>query len=58
MSFETWHGYKMERFQFESRDAIVVFPKEVRSGAPWALKTEYWMPSRMWSCGCWNRASI
>jgi len=42
MSFETWHGYKMERFQFEDREAIIAFPKEARSGAPWALKTEYW----------------
>ena len=29
---ETWHGYAMERFTFEDREAIVVFPKEVRPG--------------------------
>lgn len=39
---ETWHGYEMIRFPFEDRDAIVVFPKAARPGAPWALKTEYW----------------
>ena len=39
---ETWHGFKMERFVFEGRDAIVVYPDKVREGAPWLLKTEYW----------------
>lgn len=39
---EIWFGYSAERFSFEGRDAIVVFPREVRAGAPWLLKTEYW----------------
>ena len=42
MSTELWHGYPVSRFTFEDREAIIAFPKEVRSGAPWALKTEYW----------------
>lgn len=42
MSNETWFGYEMTRFTFEDREAIIVFPKSVRSGSPWALKTEYW----------------
>ena len=42
MNAEYWHGYELKRFSFEDREAIVVFPKEVRAGAPWALKTEYW----------------
>ncbi len=39
---ETWHDFRMERFEFEGREAIVVFPKEAREGCPWLLKTEYW----------------
>ena len=39
---EIWHGYEMIRFPFEDREGILVFPKETRPGAPWALKTEYW----------------
>ncbi len=42
MNAELWHGFEMTRFTFEDREAIIVFPKEARSGAPWALKTEYW----------------
>lgn len=39
---ESWHGFEMERFMFEEREAIVVFPKAAREGRPWLLKTEYW----------------
>lgn len=42
MATELWHGFEMRRFTFEDREAIIVFPKETRAGAPWALKTEYW----------------
>lgn len=42
MNTELWHGFQMTRFTFEDREAIIVFPKEVRSGSPWALKAEYW----------------
>lgn len=42
MSDRTWNGYEYLEFQFEDRDAIIVFPKQVRPGKPWALKTEYW----------------
>lgn len=37
-----WNGYKFERFSFEDRDAIIVFPKERLEDGAWALKTEYW----------------
>lgn len=37
----SWHGYEAKPLEFEGREAIVVFPKEVREGAPWTLKAEY-----------------
>lgn len=42
MNCENWYGYKISRFTFEDREAIIVFPKETHPGSPWALKTEYW----------------
>lgn len=39
---ENWHGFRMERFSFEGREAIIVFPEKTREGRPWLLKTEYW----------------
>ena len=39
---ENWHGFRMERYSFEGREAIVVFPEKAREGSPWLLKTEYW----------------
>ena len=42
MSTESWFGYQIERFQFEDREASIVFPETPREGHPWALKTEYW----------------
>ena len=41
MTKETWFGYEAAHFSFEDRDAYLVFPKTVRKGAAWALKTEY-----------------
>ena len=38
---ENWHGYKAEKFEFEGREAIIVFPNTERNGS-WGLKTEYW----------------
>lgn len=37
-----WHGYTMETFMFEGREARVVLPKERDALGNWALKTEYW----------------
>lgn len=42
MSTESWNGFRISRFTFEDREAIIVFPNQVRAGSPWALKTEYW----------------
>ena len=42
MSDQSWFGFQCTHFTFEDRDAIIVFPKEVRPGSPWVLKTEYW----------------
>lgn len=39
---ENWRGFRAERFQFEGRDAIIVFPETSKEGSPWLLKTEYW----------------
>ena len=39
---QTWHGFRMEQFLFEDREAFIVFPLEAREGSPWLLKTEYW----------------
>jgi len=41
MFTDSWHGYEARPFLFEGRDAVVVFPKQTRPGAPWTLKTEY-----------------
>lgn len=37
-----WFGFKKEEFEFEGRQAIIVFPKEAESEINWTLKTEYW----------------
>lgn len=37
-----WHGYTMESFSFEGREAHVVLPRERDEKGRWALKTEYW----------------
>lgn len=39
---ELWHGFKMESFEFEGKDAIVVFPDKAEAEKNWTLKTEYW----------------
>ena len=39
---ENWHDFKLERFAFEGREAIIVYPEKAREGCPWLLKTEYW----------------
>lgn len=39
---ENWHGFHAERFLFEERDAIIVFPDNPKESCPWLLKTEYW----------------
>lgn len=39
---DNWHGFEAERFTFEDREAIVVFPDTPKEGSPWLLKTEYW----------------
>ena len=38
----SWNGFLCERFEFEGRDAIIVFPKVKSAVREWALKTEYW----------------
>ena len=42
MEQTTWHGYRAEKFEFEGRESILVFPDKPREGNPWLLKTEYW----------------
>jgi len=39
---ELWNGFQCEKFTFEGRDAILVFPEEGTANGRLALKTEYW----------------
>lgn len=39
---ELWNGFQCEKFTFEGRDAILVFPEEGTANSRLALKTEYW----------------
>lgn len=39
---ELWNGFQQERFEFEGREAILVFPEHADEGKHWSLKTEYW----------------
>jgi pimeloyl-ACP methyl ester carboxylesterase len=39
---ELWNGFAIEKFEFEGKDAFVVFPKEGTANGKLALKTEYW----------------
>ncbi len=39
---EMWKGFKMERFVFEGRNCIIVFPDEANKCRNWCLKMEYW----------------
>lgn len=39
---ELWNGYAMERFCFEGKDALVVFPEKESANNRLAIKTEYW----------------
>ena len=41
MKFE-WNGFEAEKFEFEGREAVIVFPKVKLSHGNWTLKTEYW----------------
>lgn len=41
MTETTWNGFKRIDFQFEGKDAILVFPKEANANKNWLLKTEY-----------------
>jgi pimeloyl-ACP methyl ester carboxylesterase len=36
-----WQGFKTFNFKFEGRNAILVFPKEVKPEKKWLIKTEY-----------------
>lgn len=38
---ENWHGFMAEKFEFEGKEAIIVFPNAEKNGS-WGLKTEYW----------------
>ena len=39
---EKWRDrYRMERFEFEGREAIIVYPEKCDRNRRWALKTEY-----------------
>lgn len=42
MAENLWHGFRCERFEFDGKDAIVVFPNKVEPEKNWLLKTEYW----------------
>ena len=37
-----WYGFRYEEFQFDSRDAILVFPDTPAESSNIVLKTEYW----------------
>ena len=39
---ELWNGLKLERFTFEGRDALIVFPEEGTANGRLVLKSEYW----------------
>ena len=39
---ELWNGLKLERFTFEERDALIVFPEEGTANGRLLLKSEYW----------------
>ena len=39
---DLWNGFRYEKFTFEGRNAIVVFPEEGTANGRLALKTEYW----------------
>ena len=39
---EIWNGYSCKEFEFEGRQAILVFPKEGTEVGKLVLKTEYW----------------
>jgi len=36
-----WFGFRMEQFQFEGREAFLVFPEKPDADKNWTLKTEY-----------------
>lgn len=38
----TWHGFNGIRFEFEGREAILVFPHKADENRNWTLKMEYW----------------
>lgn len=38
---ENWKGFKAEKFEFEGKKAIIVFPEKTANGS-FGLKTEYW----------------
>lgn len=39
---ERWNGFRCEKFEFEGKSAIIVFPKGETTHGNWLLKTEYW----------------
>ena len=42
MEKKLWNGFVCEEFQFEDRDAVIVFPADGTALGRLALKTEYW----------------
>lgn len=36
-----WNGFEGEQFEFEGREAAIIFPKEKEKNGNWTLKTEY-----------------
>ena len=41
MNYSTWNGFSRLDFEFEGREAILVFPKAANENKSWLLKTEY-----------------
>ena len=39
---ELWYGFRCEKFTFEGKDAIIVFPDTPAANSKIVLKTEYW----------------
>ena len=38
---KTWNGFECKEFEFEGREAMVVFPEKADEKRNWSLKTEY-----------------
>lgn len=42
MTDNKWNGFEKKEFEFEGRNAIIVFPHKSNATNKWCFKTEYW----------------